>query len=250
MRIQRSLVLAGLGLLALGLAGCQSTAKHSSASFKDSQSSTKTYHAAKPDAAVTASSSSKIAQTYQPRAAQTQAKGYVKSGKLQQKGQYTFDKVGTKLTLTRVHALNRTIKSGQLTYRVTSVRLIENVAENDQAKRMAAQALNLAEIKSPYYTLQIKFTILNRGKRAVTTDGIKAIQLGNHQQLTAANQLSDASAGKTIPAHRQLATFATGLAGQETQPTFTHVKLAFAGGYDQRQHQLVKPSGWLTVDLS
>lgn len=249
MRVYRSVVLVGLSLLVLGLAGCQNNRQQSSASFKDSHTSSKAYKAPKPDATVTASSSSKLAQTYHPKADQTTAKGYVKSGKLNQTGQYTFDKVGTKLTLDQVHHSTQTIKSGALTYHITAVRIIRNVAETTAAKKMAAQALNLAEIESPYYTLQVKFTIVNRGKQAITTDGIRAIQLGDDQQLTAANQLSDASAGQTIGGHRQVATFATGLASQTAKPTFKTIKVAFAGGYDAQQKQLVKPTKWLTISL-
>jgi len=250
MRIHRSLLFVGLSLLVMGLAGCQRAASPSSASFKDgSSTSSKRYKAPKPDDAVTASSAKKEAQTYRPKAAQTRSKNYVKSGKLSQTGQYTFDKVGTKLTLDQVHYPKQTIKSGALTYRITTVRLLRNTAETAAAKKMAAQALNLAEIDSPYYTLQVKFTITNRGKRAVTTDGIRAIKLGSDQQLTASNQLSDASAGQTIGAHNQLATFATGLASQNNAPDFDHIKIAFAGAYGRNQQQLVKPSGWLTITL-
>lgn len=250
MRPYRSVLLVGLSLLVLGLAGCQDNAHQSSASYKNASTSSKKYKAPKPDAAVTQSSSSKIAQSYKPKTAQTQSKNYVKSGMLKQEGQYTFDKVGTKLTLDKVHQSAQTIKSGQLTYRIDTVRVIRNVAETADAKKMAAQALDMPSIKSPYYTLQVKFTIINRGKRAVTTDGIKAIRLNDDRQISANNQLSDASAGQTIGAHKQVATFATGLAGQTTDPNLKQIKIAFSGAYSQKQKQLVKPTDWLTITLS
>ncbi|PTM24346.1 hypothetical protein DA798_01815 [Lactobacillus sp. PFC-70] len=249
MRLIHPILVAGLSVLALGLTGCQNTAQKSSTSFKNQEASSKKYQAPKPDAAFSASSSAKIAQSFKPNAAQTKGRGYVKSGNLQQPGQYTYDRVGTKLTLDQAHTRKHTIKRGPLTYRITLVRTIANTAETANAKKMAAQALNLPSIKSPYYTVQVKFTILNRGKRAVTTDGIREIRLSNGHRLSATNQLSDASAGRTIGAHRQLATFATGLASQGKAPKLDTLKIAFAGGYDQKQHQLVKPSGWLTIHL-
>lgn len=248
MRLFKFSLVLGLSLLTLGLTGCQSGTQKSTASFKDSSSQSSHYKAADPDAAVTAASSSKEAQTYHPDTAQTRSASYVKSGNLTRNGQYTYDKVGTKLTLNQVTHPQTTIRSGKLTYKVTTVRVIKNTAETAAAKRMAAQALNLAHLDSPYYTIQVKFTIYNRGKQALTTDGIKAIRLSASQQLNASNQLSDASAGKTIPANGKLATFATGLASEKTKPTFSSVKIAFAGAY-ANQKQIVKPTGWLKLNL-
>lgn len=244
-------LLVGLAVLTLGLTGCQSNGHQSTASFKESSSrQSSSYSAKEPDAAVTASSSAKKeeAQTYRPKAAQTKSRQYVKSGNLKRSGQYTFDKVGTQLTLAKVSHPKTTIKSGQLTYKVTTVRLIKNTAKTAAAKRMAAQALNLAQIKSPYYTLQVKFTIYNHGKRDLATDGIQAIRLSRQHQLNAANQLSDASAGKTIPAKGKLATFATGLASEKTQPTMKTVKIKFAGAFADKK-QVVKPTSWLKLTL-
>ncbi|MFC6289362.1 hypothetical protein [Levilactobacillus angrenensis] len=249
MRLHSSLALLGLSLLVFGLAGCQSNADQSTASFKNHSEKSSSYSAPKPDAAVTGSSSTKKeAQTYQPQTAQTKSAHYVKSGKLKTTGQYTYDKVGTKLQLDQVTHPQTTIKSGPLTYKVTTVRVIKNTAKTAAAKRMAAQALNLASIKSPYYTIQLKFTITNRGKRDVTTDGIKTLRLSKSRQLNSAGQLSDASAGKTIPAHGHLTTFATGLASEKRQPTFKTVKVAFAAAYADSK-QVVAPTGWLKLTL-
>ncbi|NLR33077.1 hypothetical protein [Levilactobacillus tujiorum] len=248
--IKTSLII-GLSVLALGLTGCQSNSQKSTASFKDSSSQSSHYSAKEPDAAVTASSSShqtEEKQTYRPKATQTKKKGYVKSGNLKKAGQYTFDKVGTQLTLAKVKHPQTTIKSGQLTYKITTVRMIKNTAKTAAAKRMAAQALNLAQIKSPYYTLQVKFTIYNRGKQAVATDGIQGIRLSGNRQLNAANQLSDASAGKTIPAKGKLVTFATGLISESTKPSLKSVKIKFAGAFADK-HQVVKPTQWLKLSL-
>ncbi|AYM03045.1 hypothetical protein [Levilactobacillus yiduensis] len=249
MRFHSSLALVGLSLLVLGLAGCQSSADKSTASFKNSSAKSSSYHAPKPDAAVSGSSSTKKeAQTYRPKTAQTKSPHYVKSGKLKTAGQYTYDKVGTKLQLDQVKHPRTTIKRGPLTYKVTTVRILKNTAKTAAAKRMAAQALNLASIKSPYYTIQVKFTITNRSKQDLTTDGIKTLRLSQNRQLNAAGQLSDASAGKTIPARGHLTTFATGLASEKKQPTFKTVKIAFAGAYADNK-QVVSPTGWLKLSL-
>ncbi|WP_367294827.1 hypothetical protein [Levilactobacillus yonginensis] len=249
MRYFKTTLFAALSVLALGLAGCQSNASKSTASFKDSSSESSHYSAPKPDAAVSASSSSKEAQTYKPKKNQLTSPSYVKSGNLKKAGQFTYDKVGTKVQLSEVAHHAATIKSGKLTYKVTTIRLIKNTAKTAAAKRMAAQALNLPEIQSPYYTIQVKFTITNRGKQDLITDGIKSLRLRKGLQLNAANQLSDASAGKTIPAGQSLNTWATGLAGQKTKPTFKTVKIAFAGAYNGDQKQLVRPTSWLKLTL-
>jgi len=248
MRLSKVAILAGL-LAVVGLAGCQNNPSKSTASFKESSSQSSNYRAANPDAAVTPSSSSKKeAQTYEPKATQTKSARYVKSGNLKSSGQYTYDKVGTKLQLAKVKHPRTTIKSGALTYKVTTVRLIKNTAKTAAAKRMAAQALNLTTLKSPYYTIQVKFTITNNGDHDVTTDGIQALRLKKNLELNAANQLSDASAGKMIAAHGKLATFATGLASEKTKPTFKSVKIAFAGAYADHK-QVVDPTGWLKLAL-
>jgi len=251
MRFIKASLLLSLSIFALGLAGCQSSSgQKSTASFKDSSSQSSSYSAKEPDAAVTSSSAShkEEAQTYHPQAKLTKNARYVKSGNLKKAGQYTFDKVGTQLTLSTVKHPQTTIKSGNLTYKVTTVRISKNTAKTAAAKRMAAQALNLAQIKSPYYTLQVKFTIYNRGKQIVTTDGIQSIRLSGNRQLNAANQLSDASAGKTIPAKGKLATFATGLASEKTKPNLKSVKIKFAGAFADKK-QVVKPTTWLKLTL-
>ena len=185
MRFIKASLLLSLSLLTLGLAGCQSSGQKSTASFKNSSSQSSSYSAKEPDAAVTSSATShkEEAQTYHPQAKLTKSTRYKKSGNLKKAGQYTFDKVGTQLTLSTIKHPQTTIKSGNLTYKVTTVRVIKNTAKTAAAKRMAAQALNLAQIKSPYYTLQVKFTIYNRGKQAVTTDGIQSIRLSGNRQI-------------------------------------------------------------------
>lgn len=251
MHFSRITWLLGLSCLLVGLTGCHQQSQQSHTSFKNASSQTSHYRAASPDAAVTASSSTHFKQNFHPTRAQTQSRQYVKSGNLTQKGQYTYDGVGTKLTLARVRHPKTTIKSGVFTYQLTTVRLMRNVAETTDAKKMAAQALNLSTIKSPYYTLQIKFTIINHRNQDLTTDGIKGIQLGNGTHtLNATTQLSDASAGKTIPANGRLNTYATGLASQGKAPTFKRIKIAFAGAYTAKQKQVVPPSGWLTAQLN
>ncbi|MFC6274651.1 hypothetical protein ACFQET_03880 [Levilactobacillus tangyuanensis] len=250
MRFSKVMVLAGISLLTLGLTACGDNAAKSTASFKNSSSKTSSsYKAPEPDAAVTGSSSKKEAQTYKPKTSATKSAEYVKSGNLKKTGQYTFDKVGTRLQLASVSHPKTTIKSGKLTYKVTTVRLIKNTAETAAAKRMAASALNLSSIKSPYYTIQVKFTISNSGNQALTTDGIKTIRLSADHDLNAAGQLSDASAGKTIPANGKLNTFATGLANEKTKPNFKTIKIAFAAAFDSKHQQVVNPTGWLKLTL-
>ncbi|GEO68517.1 hypothetical protein [Levilactobacillus acidifarinae] len=254
MRLSPTALLMGLGLscLLVGLSGCQPKAQQSSTSFKNASSSSHRYQAKKPAAAVSQSSSQKFKQDFHPTKAQTKSHHYVKSGALTQTGQYTYDSVGTKLTLAQVQHPQTTLKSGPFTYRLTTVRLIRNVAETADAKKMAAQALNLNTVKSPYYTLQVKFTIINHRHQDLTTDGIKGIRLGTQTDaplLTAATQLSDASAGKTVPANSRLNTYATGLASQGTAPTFKRIKIAFAGAYTATQKQVVAPSAWLTTKI-
>lgn len=239
-----------LGALVMGLSGCQSQASQSQANFKTAQTSSQKYHAAKPDAAVKGSSAQPFKQDFKPTKAQTKSRHYVSSGNLTKRGQYTYDNVGTKLSLNQIQHPQATLKSGGFTYKITTVRIIRNVAETAAAKKMAAQALNLKTLQSPYYTLQLKFTVTNHRQQDLTTDGIQAIRLGNRQQLNATNQLSDASAGKTIPAKSQLKTYATGLASQKTPPTFKQIKVAFAGAYTAQQKQLVRPSDWLTLSLT
>lgn len=250
MHLHRLIMLSGLIILAGSLSACQNNADRSAASLSSHHvsQSTKSYRAQKPDAAVT--SSSKEAQNFHPSAKQTRSKNYVKTGNLKKNGQYTFDSVGTKLALTGIHHPKRTLKSGAFTYHLTTVKFIQNTAENAAAKRMAAQALNLASLKSPYTTIQVKFTIENRSKHALTTDGLKTIWLSADRQLNAANQLSDASAGQTIAPGQKLATFATGLVSQGTTTVNPgYLKIRFAGAFDDRHHQVIKPSGWLTVNL-
>ncbi|SMS14088.1 hypothetical protein [Levilactobacillus zymae] len=255
MSLSRTALVMGLGLscLLVGLSGCQQKAQQSSTSFKNSSASSHHYQAKKPDAAISQSSSHQFNQNFHPTKAQTKSRHYVQTGALTQTGQYTYDSVGTKLTLAQVHHPQATIKSGAFTYRLTTVRLIRNVAETTDAKKMAAQALNLSTVKSPYYTLQVKFTITNHRHQDLTTDGIRGIRLGTSAKaplLTAATQLSDASAGKTVPANSSLNTYATGLASQQTAPTFNRIKIAFAGAYTAKQRQVVAPSGWLTTKIN
>lgn len=252
MTVFQRLLLSSLGLWALvmGLSGCQTQSSKSQTSFKTAQTSSQHYHAAKPDAAVKGSSTQHFKQDFKPTQAQTKSSRYVASGNLTKRGQYTYDNVGTKLSLNRIRHPQATLKSGGFTYKVTTVRLIKNVAKTTAARKMAAQALNLKTLKSPYYTLQIKFTVTNHRQQDLTTDGIQAIQLDNRHQLNATNQLSDASAGKTIPANSRLKTYATGLASQKTPPTFKQIKIAFAGAYTAQQKRLIRPSNWLTLPLT
>lgn len=252
MRRYSALLVLGLSLLTIGLTGCQQSSQSTQTNFKKASESSESYHAAQPAKSTTkaASSSQHFAQDFHPTSAQTERHGYVKSGNLTKRGQYTYDRVGTKQTLKQVHHPQTTLKSGGFTYKLTTVRVLKNVAQTADAKKMAAQALNLTTLKSPYYTLQVKFTITNHRHQALTTDGIQAIRLGPDQELNATNQLSDASAGQTIPGNGHLNTFATGLASQQQAPIIKKIKIAFAGAYSAKQKQVIKPSRWLTIAVN
>lgn len=155
---------------------------------------------------------------------------YQKSGLLQLPGEFSYDKVGTKLTLKTTRKGRYQVHSKGLQITFTQVKVISNQAKTDQALAMAKQALSMPELPNPYQTIQLKFTVKNYRHRAVLTDGIKGIKLNSGASVTTASGLNDPSAGQLIPANGQRTFSAMAFAGPKGTTT-TPLTIQFSGSF-------------------
>lgn len=167
---------------------------------------------------------------------------YVAHGNLTQPKQFSYDSFGTKVTLNKVEKADQIIISRPFEYRITQVRLLTNVAKTKKARQVVTDAFNNTNVSATYYTLQIKFTIQNKGTQQAVIGGLNYVKLSNDFAGTPLANLVDSSAGKRIGAHKTMATTAVVLVPTSLVHNLHSCTLQFASAYSPDGQELSKNS--------
>lgn len=237
-----SLLLAGVILTGCGSSTGSKSSK--SANSTTTSSSTQTSHQT-PESAANQQATMK---PYSVPKSDRQSRNYQKSGVLSLPGQFSYDRVGTKLQLVQNHRYNQQTSTTGLRYRVTKIKTINNTAKTAAAKSMAAQAFNLQQIPNPYRTVQLTFSVTNSRDETVKIDGIKQVTLNHKGTVTSASGLSDASAGQSLNAN-QTRTFTAMILAGPADYRVTQLSVAFSGSYSTSGDALAKAPSALTLSL-
>lgn len=217
-----AVIIAGLLLTACG--GHATSQKQSSNNSENSTSETK-------QSSTKSAAEKATMKPYQVPKSEKAKQSYQRSGLLTIPGQFSYDKAGTKLTLSENVPTHRTATSKGLVYQVTDVKRITNNAKTHRALSMAEQAFNISDIPNPYQTVQLKFKVKNNSSQPVKIDGIKAVTL-NGSRTISSNGLNDQSAGQTIGQSQTRAFSAMILTGP-TSFKINSLSVKFSGSFDE-----------------
>ena len=239
--------LVSLLLIGVILTGCGSStgSKSSKSANSTATSSSSTTSRKTPESAANQQATMK---PYNVPKADRQSQQYQKSGVLSLPGEFSYDRVGTKLQLVQKHTYKQQTSTTGLRYRVTTIKTIKNTAKTAAAKSMAAQAFNIQHIPNPYRTVQLTFNVTNSRNQTVKIDGIKQITINNKGTVTSASGLSDASAGQSVGAH-QTKTFTAMVLAGPADYRVTHLSVAFSGSYSTSGDALSKAPSALALSL-
>lgn len=227
----------------LVLTGCGNQAKSNQQTHSNSENSS-SQQVKKPEKAASDQANMK---PYHVSNSEKNNQHYQKSGLLTLPGQFAYDKVGTKLTLSQNKHLDQRSTSQGLSYQINNAKRFTNQAKTKQALQMAQQAFNIGNVPNPYQTLQIKFTVTNDTNHAVKIDGIQKVSL-NGSRTISANGISDPSAGQTINSNHKRTFFAMILVGP-TNFKITQFSVHFSGSFNDSGQPISKAPAAMTVKL-
>ncbi|MTV81333.1 hypothetical protein [Secundilactobacillus folii] len=228
----------------LALSGCGS---HAATAHRSATSSAASSTSESQKTPAKSASDQATMKPYQVPKSEKQNRDYRRSGLLTLPGQFAYDKVGTKLTLSQNVTQKHQTASNGIVYRVTDVKRYRNNAKTQRALSMAEQAFNVAKIPNPYQTIQIKFRVKNQSSRAIKIDGITHATINASRNIES-DGLSDPSAGATIKAGQTRAFSAMILAGP-TSFKVSQLQIKFSGGFNDAGQTVIAAPKAIGIQL-
>ncbi|MFC6323497.1 hypothetical protein [Companilactobacillus baiquanensis] len=200
----KSLVLSGLTiLLASTLTGCSSSSDSSS---KNSDSHVKTSQKNRK------SSSSKE----------------VKSGQLAKVGEWQNDMMQGKMKLIKISKINKTYSSNEYDITLKNFKMFEVTPKDNEQKENAASSFGATEeLTSPYYEIQIQYSIKNNTDNAVQFNGIKSIVTASGTQMDPSSGLQDQGMGAEVAGNATKDTAVMGLIKTDEKSKLSKLTINF-----------------------
>lgn len=228
-------------LTGLTLAGCHHTTQdHPKINHGETESSRQNSN--RPEAAQA------TVKPYHVPKSEAKQSNYKKSGLLRLPGQFSYDQVGTKLTLQQSKkAAYQTSKDG-ITYRIQQIKQFKNQANTEQSKSMAQQAFNIAAMPNPYKTLQLKVTISNRTSKLVKLNGVSGFIYNGTRKISPSSGISDPTAGQSLSAGQTKTSSIMILVGP-AKTTLDSFSVQFSGTYNASGKQLTRQPSPISVKL-
>lgn len=230
------------------LAGCQSTSKPSE--NDSSHNSVKTSESSKAsESSKLQASKNETQANFSVPSKDKKSEQYVKSGKLTKINQFSYDSLGTKLTLKNSKTSHLITQNKQIKYELTNHKIYQNKATTSRAVDAAETAFSTVKIGSSYTTLQLKFTVTNYLNKPILIDGVSRIKFNNAGTVSSASGLSDSSAGQQIKANSSKSFFAMALLPNDRLKKLNPVSISFSGGYNSTGSQIAKTPATLQLQL-
>lgn len=200
----KGLVLSGLTiLLASTLAGCSNSSDSSS---KNSDSNVKTSQKNKK-----ANSSKEI-----------------KNGQLAKVGEWKDDMMQGKMKLIKISKINKTYSSNEYDITLKDFKMFEVTPKDDEQKETATTSFGATdEVTSPYYEIQIQYSIKNNTDTAVQFNGIKSIVTASGTQMDPNSGLQDQGMGVEIAGNATKDTVVMGLIKTDEKSKLSKLTINF-----------------------
>lgn len=136
----------------------------------------------------------------------------VTNGLMLKVGQWKNDDMQGKMVLYRIQPINRTLSTGKYSIVLKDYKMFEVTPKTNDQKQTANDAFSSsAGVTTPYYEIQIQYTIKNATSTEVQFNGIKSIVTGYGEQLDPDSGMSDQGTGATVAANASKSTAVQGL---------------------------------------
>lgn len=133
----------------------------------------------------------------------------VTNGQLLKVGQWMKDDTQGKMELTKVQPINQTVSVDKYSIILKDFKMFKVTPSNADQKKLVGDVFGVAEgLPSPYYEIQIQYTIKNASDQEVQFNGIKSIVTSDGKQLSGNGGLSDQGVGESVAANAESSTTA------------------------------------------
>lgn len=153
----------------------------------------------------------------------------VTNGQLLKVGQWMNDDTQGKMELTKVQPINQTVSVDKYSIILKDFKMFKVTPSNADQKKLVGDIFGIAEgLPSPYYEIQIQYTIKNDSDQEVQFNGIKSIVTSNGKQLSGNGGLSDQGVGQSVAANAESTTTAAqGIIDASQKDNLTKLTLNF-----------------------
>lgn len=155
--------------------------------------------------------STPTAKTSQKSSNKTSSKE-VSNGELLKVNEWENDPVQGKMKLIKINKINKSYTTGNYAIKLDDFKLFEVTPKNDTQKEDASTAFNSSEgVSTPYYEVQIKYTIENNTDTSVQFNGIKSLVTESGTQMDLNSGMQDLGVGTEVAANAKKSTAVMGL---------------------------------------
>ena len=172
-------------------------------------------------------SSTPTAKTSQNEKKKTSTKE-VTNGELLKVGEWKNDTVQGKMKLVKINNINKTYTTGNYSIKLGDYKMFEVTPKSDTQKEAASTAFSSSTgVTSPYYEIQVKYTIENNSDTAVQFNGIKSLVTESGTQMDLTSGLQDLGIGAEVAAHAKKETAVMGLINTSEKDKLSKLTINF-----------------------
>lgn len=132
---------------------------------------------------------------------QTSDSKEVTNGQLLKVGQWMNDDMQGKMELVKINVINKPLTTGKYTLTLSDYKMFEVTPKNDDQKKTASDGFGSSTgVTTPYYEIQVQYTIKNASDAEVQYNGLNSLVTAAGTQLDPNGGLSDQGVGETIAA--------------------------------------------------
>jgi len=152
----------------------------------------------------------------------------VTNGELLKVGEWKNDTIQGKMKLVKINNINQSYTSGQYAIKLDNYKMFEVTPKDDNQKDYASTAFTSSTgVTSPYYEIQIKYTIVNNSDNSVQFNGIKSLVTESGTQMDGSSGLQDMGVGSEVAAHAKKSTAVMGLINTSEKDKLTKLTVNF-----------------------
>lgn len=172
-------------------------------------------------------SSSSDAKTSQKSKKNTSS-NEVTNGQLIKVGEWKNDTIQGKMKLVKTSKINKKYSSGSYDITLKDFKMFEVTPKDDTQKEAASTAFNSSTgVTTPYYEIQVQYTITNNTDESVQFNGIKSIVTGSGTQMDLSSGMQDLGIGAEVAANATKSTAVMGLINTDEKNKLNKLTINF-----------------------
>ncbi|MBM7617106.1 hypothetical protein JOC36_000655 [Weissella uvarum] len=196
-------------------------------------------------------SDQKTEQLYQVPKSDLKSKHFVQDITPNKVGDYTVTSQGVQVKLKQKVQLNQTISSGPVIYHINEIRVLDNYARTDNAKRAARRAMDYPKLPKHYTTVEVHYQLTNHAQQKLITDGMATLSYPKGDVMTSLGGMVNGAqlANEGVEPGTAQSGYVVAYVPKRDAKHLTAINLEFASTYNESGQQISEKTKKIKVNL-